>query len=260
MGSRRPSAPASTARAMNASGSAQHTSGQNGWGTVSVTGAENLTMGAAKPRHGADGRAASRRRAYAVPRAPRCGTRRTHRRRFPALLPWYRVATTVDRSVAHPVGTPRCICSAAPPCAWRDCRAVHYDPRSRPLGVPAGHASATGVGRVDFQRGGQHDEVILPSSSRCPGWSRRWQTVEASACRHPAPVVADRLGYFVLQIEAQHRFRLGRGLQRLSYHRRHAAEVIDGIGDFEGMGELFLGVDLKPSATFMYATPVSTCE
>ena len=128
---------------MNASGSAQHTSGQNGWGTVSVTGAENLTMGAADPRHStADGAAprGDEPMLYLVRRAAAHAGRTVV---VSLLSPW--VPRHDGRSVqSRPVGTPQCshLLPLPLPAHGATHGAVHYDPKEPSLGARAGYASA----------------------------------------------------------------------------------------------------------------------
>ena len=42
--------------------------------------------------------------------------------------------------------------------------------------------------------------------------------------------------------------------------RRHAAQVVDLLGDGQRVLQLFAGVDLSSSAIAMYSAPLSTCE
>jgi len=66
----------------------------------------------------------------------------------------------------------------------------------------------------------------------------------ASHCRTRMRVVADRV-VLVLEIELEHFLGLLRRLDRFRSHRGHAAEIIDLLGDEQGMLQLLARVRLQ---------------
>ncbi len=64
------------------------------------------------------------------------------------------------------------------------------------------------------------------------------------ALANPLPVIADGL-ILVVQVEAEHLFRLLRGLDRLGNHHRHAAHVVDLVGKNDGVLQFFVGMHLQ---------------
>ena len=65
-------------------------------------------------------------------------------------------------------------------------------------------------------------------------------------CRTRLPIMLDRL-IFVVQVEPQHILGLARCAHRLGVDCRFAAQVVDLLGDGEGMAQLFGGM-LFPSS------------
>src|SRR5215469_2006752 len=62
----------------------------------------------------------------------------------------------------------------------------------------------------------------------------------------PDPIAIIANGFvFILEIEAEHLFRISRGSYRLGSNRWHFPEIIDLPRDSEGVVELLLGVDLE---------------
>ena len=70
------------------------------------------------------------------------------------------------------------------------------------------------------------------------------ELVELVGLLDSATVVADGFD-FVVEVEAKHFLGLFAGLDGLGGDGGHAAEVVDLVGEDEGVGELFLGVDLE---------------
>ena len=89
--------------------------------------------------------------------------------------------------------------------------------------------------------------------ARAVRWSCSWRRISRSCFAEgelvelvglldAAAVVADGLD-FVVEVEAEHVFGLLAGLDGLGGDGGHAAEVVDLVGEDEGVGELFGGVD-----------------
>jgi hypothetical protein len=111
------------------------------------------------------------------------------------------------------------------------------------LGGPAVVGDA-GVGGVFAEGGGQGVEVVLLVAEDFAEVFAEGEFVEGVDLADAAAVVAD--GFFlVFQVEAEHVFSLVAGLDGLGGDRRVAAEDVDPIAEFEGVGELFLGVDFE---------------
>ena len=70
----------------------------------------------------------------------------------------------------------------------------------------------------------------------------RGELAEFVALLDAAAVLADGL-VFVVEVEAEHVFGLLGGLDGLGRDGGHAAEVVDLVGEDDGVGELFGGVD-----------------
>ena len=86
------------------------------------------------------------------------------------------------------------------------------------------------IGNVDAQRGGQLDLVILFLHENVANLLGQGVLAQRVALADAFPIIEDRL-VFVVQIEAQHFFRLLRRLDGLGRHLRHAAQVVDLLGN-----------------------------
>jgi hypothetical protein len=99
-----------------------------------------------------------------------------------------------------------------------------------------------GVGGIDAEGGGEGGEVVLLLEEDVAELLAEGELVELVGLLDAAAVVADGLD-FVGEVEAEHVFGLLAGLDGLGGDGGHAAEVVDLVGEDEGVGELFGGVD-----------------
>ena len=97
-----------------------------------------------------------------------------------------------------------------------------------------------GVGGVDAEGG----EVILLLEEDLAEVLAKGELVELVGLADAAAVVADGLD-FVVEVEAKHVLSFFAGFDGFGGDGGHAAEVVDLVGEDEGVGELFPGMDLK---------------
>jgi len=99
-----------------------------------------------------------------------------------------------------------------------------------------------GVGGIDAEGGGEGAEVVLLLEEDVAEVLAEGELVEFVGLLDATTVVADGFD-FVGEIEAEHVFGLLAGLDGLGGDGGHAAEVVDLVGDGDGVGKLFGGVD-----------------
>ena len=99
-----------------------------------------------------------------------------------------------------------------------------------------------GVGWVDAEGGGERDEVVLLLHEDLANGLAESELVEFVALLDAAAILGDGF-LLIFEIEPEHVFGLLGGFDRLRGDGGHAAEIVDVVGDGEGVGQLFGGVD-----------------
>ena len=131
---------------------------------------------------------------------------------------------------------------------------VQSGPKRAPLAEREGHtppapgyarsSRPSHVGDVLAQRGRQVDLVLLLLDQDLADVLGHGVLAQRLALADALAVVADRL-VLVLEVEPEHLLGLLRRLHRLGRDRRHPAEVVDLLGDDQGVLQLLAGVLLQ---------------
>src|SRR5262249_43343872 len=123
--------------------------------------------------------------------------------------------------------------------------AGQYVVRPRPTGCkPVGFSNVRDLGHLAAQRRGQVDLVLLLVDEDLADLFSHRVLAQGLALADAPAVVADGL-VLVLQVALEHLPRVLRDTDRLGHDGRHAAEVVDLLGDDEGVLQLLLGVFLQ---------------
>src|ERR1700744_805635 len=102
--------------------------------------------------------------------------------------------------------------------------------------------SDSGFRRVDAQRGGERNQMVLLIDENGADGLAHGIFIQFLGLLQATAVLTDGL-LFVVEVEAKHVLGLFRGLDRLGLDCGHTAEIVDRVGYLECVGEFFGGVN-----------------